>query len=199
MRKCCMAMILFVIVIVINTGCNIQSGGSLDNTHDEITNESELEITNSISNLDESKEGQNTTSSKYDDVISEYIKKLYEEKMDHIQGDVIYSKHIILKIVSNESEMLCYLMPWCSKFNIKPDEKLELTGSNGIVCRLTLTVSENGDYEVTDYWEPRDGALFSDDLKKNFPEEIQNNAINSVSLYANSLQNEILDEIGYNK
>ena len=74
-----------------------------------------------------------------------------------------------------------------------------MTGSNGIVCRLTLRVAENGDYEVTDYWEPRDGALFSDDLKENFPEEIQDDAINSVSLYANSLQNDILDEIGYNK
>lgn len=130
-----------------------------------------------------------------EEAISTY--DLYEERMSFTEGNKVYTKYTMLMRVDNEEEVVCYLMPWCVKFDVKSDEEIELTGFNRIVCEVKLELLDDEGYAVTSYWEPGDGVFYVNDIKERFPEEIHYEVLRTVQLYANDLHEEICDEVGY--
>lgn len=130
-----------------------------------------------------------------DEALSYYIIEKYKSELSYMDGEIEEEAHIIMKTIDNDKEIICYVMPWYSKFTKKEDGSLEETGSTGIVCKITLTHNDNGEYKLIDYWEPGDGAYFIEDIKEVFPKDIQNDAINSVQLYYKTLQDDIIKKV----
>ena len=68
--------------------------------------------------------------------------------------------------------------------------KLEAVGGSLVPAALTFDVTDSG-YELTDYWEPRDGAGYDDDIRANFPPGAAEKALNDRD-YAAALKAETL-------
>ena len=197
-------LIIFIAIPMIITGCNNDSDYFV-NTEEissfsqkqiqEKENSSGEDIQSSI--IESSTKKETETLLTVEDVLLNYITTLYEEKMYFMAGNQLYAKYIMLMRIDNEEETVCYLMPWCIKFNVKSDGYITKSGANGVVCEIKLKQLDDGGYMVIDYWEPGDGALYSADIKERFPEEIHDTAINSVTLFVKTLNDEICNEVGF--
>lgn len=51
-----------------------------------------------------------------------------------------------------------------------PDGAVSLVSGSHIPTALTFSVSKDGEYELTEYWIPRDGNYYAEDIKAKFPE-----------------------------
>ena len=148
-------------------GCNNNSNYFVNT--EGVTSSSQEQIQETESSVDEdiqpsiigsSTNKETETLLTVEDAILNYITMLYEDRMSRVAGNQLYAKYIMLMRIDNEEETVCYLMPWCIKFNIKSDGYITKPGANGIVCEITLKQLDDGSYVVIDYWEPGDGALY---------------------------------------
>ena len=58
------------------------------------------------------------------------------------------------------------------------DNGLETTGGSHIPVALSFDLDERG-YTLTEYWEPRDGSYFAQDIREKFPMHIVDDGLNS--------------------
>lgn len=134
--------------------------------------------------------------SKYDLTDLEEAVKFYILK----QNDALESypvqtaAHHILKQVDNEDGIVCYLYYGMFGFHVtaegRLDEKEENIGGHFGLARVSLAKNEDGEYQLMDFWSPRDGGLLDDDVRENFPEDIQDEAIMAHSYYYQELSAE---------
>ena len=50
--------------------------------------------------------------------------------------------------------------------------KLERVAGTGSPAMITFTKNEDGGYTLKEFWEPHDGSLYAEDIRKMFPENI---------------------------
>ena len=82
-----------------------------------------------------------------------------------------------------------YLMVLHQKYSFYEDTLKEVGGSY-IPTAITFDVDENGEYTLTEYWEPRDGAYHAKDIRSKFPETAAEAALNNQD-YIDELQDEV--------
>lgn len=64
----------------------------------------------------------------------------------------------------------------------KRDGKIEVKSGSHVPSAVTFDTSDNGDvssYKCVEYWEPRDGSYFSEDIRSKFPSSIVNDALSA--------------------
>ena len=71
----------------------------------------------------------------------------------------------------------CYGWALYEKYNISA-AGIENVGGSHIPVALTFTLNENG-YQLQEYWEPRDGSYYVDDIRKKFPSDTVDDALDS--------------------
>jgi len=55
---------------------------------------------------------------------------------------------------------------------------LEAVGGSYVPAALTFTISDSGEYILEEYWEPRDGGYYADDVRDKFPGASADDALN---------------------
>lgn len=71
----------------------------------------------------------------------------------------------------------CYGWALYEKYNISA-AGIENVGGSHIPVALTFTLNENG-YQLQEYWEPRDGSYYVDDIREKFPSDTVDDALDS--------------------
>lgn len=138
----------------------------------------------SISDLDKFKIGyikQNTAfqGNSLDSAVSAAVKKHYKSELP--TGLLSAESHIILETVSGtpkvnqkNSSISVYLITLYEEFN-SGGERVSASLSPAV---LTFSVSEKGEYVLTDFWEPEDGENYEKSIRDKFPKEAAEKAIN---------------------
>lgn len=73
-----------------------------------------------------------------------------------------------------------------AKYNISA-AGIEDVGGSHIPVVLTFTLNENG-YQLQEYWEPRDGSYYVDDIRKKFPSDTVGDALDSQKYIVQQIQ-----------
>ena len=141
---------IFILILIMINGCNNNSDYFVNTEGVTSSSQEQIQETEALLTIE--------------DAILNYIIMLYEDRMSRVAGNQLYAKYIMLMSIDNEEEIVCYLMPWCIKFNVKSDGEIKVTGVNGIVCEITLKLIEDESYTVTSYWEPGDIVSVTNDF-----------------------------------
>ncbi len=67
------------------------------------------------------------------------------------------------------------------------DGKLEERGGSYGPAVLTFSIDETGAYTLEEYWEPRDGSYYTDDIRDKFPEQAAEEAFGKHQDYSDEL------------
>lgn len=130
-----------------------------------------------------------------DEAVKYYISKENEGGVKEYPLQTV--AHRTLKQEETERGTVRYLYYGELSYQISPDGLLldeeEAGGRFGLV-KITLSKDENGEYQLVDYWTPGDGGLLDDDISENFPEDIQEEAINAHTKYGNEISGECLKQ-----
>ncbi len=118
-----------------------------------------------------------SASSDLDQAILKAILDRYaSEKPDgliHTASYVLLSKEVIsgTPLVGQNDHMekeAVYLLVQHIKYSTYGG-KLEARGGSYIPTAITFSIDENGNYILEEYWEPRDGGYYTDDIREKFP------------------------------
>ena len=86
-----------------------------------------------------------------------------------------------------------YLLVMHQKYAMQNGEPTAIGGSY-IPTVLTFTKEDNGEYILDEYWEPRDGAYYDDDIKAKFPAGIIDEVWN-MDAYSEKLKKQCADDV----
>ncbi len=151
-----------------------------------------LEIHDGYSDVDD--EGSNN-GDPLDNAISQAILNHYaSDKPDgliHVESHVLLANEGTNKTpvsvsdhaASEETVYLLVLHQTYSSYGSALEEK----GGSYIPAAITFNVSESGEYTAKEYWEPRDGAYYADDIRDKFPGASADDALNNQA-YAKDLE-----------
>ncbi len=70
------------------------------------------------------------------------------------------------------------------------DGKLEEEGGSYGPVAITFSIDETGAYTLEEYWEPRDGSYYTDDIRKKFPELVAKEAFDKHQAYSEELSDQ---------
>lgn len=93
---------------------------------------------------------------------------------------------------NSDKEITVYALVLHQSYNTYGGELVEEGGSH-IPTALTFSVDENGEYTLTEYWQPRDGSYYVSDIRKKFPEEAAEKAIDT-QIYIEQLIQECYEQ-----
>ena len=79
---------------------------------------------------------------------------------------------------NNDKEITVYALVLHQSYNTYGGELVEEGGSH-IPAALTFLVDENGEYTLTEYWQPRGGSYYASDIREKFPKEAAEKAIDT--------------------
>ena len=107
----------------------------------------------------------------------------------HSEGRFIATDYDVLLVSESGSETTVYAWVLYEEFSFDGrDVKVE-TGSH-IPIAITFDTSDNDDdsstYDVIEYWEPRGGSCYADDIRAKFPWSIRRKALDNSDLKAQS-------------
>jgi hypothetical protein len=101
------------------------------------------------------------------------------------KGDFACESHVILSTVADyktpsgkASTVTVYAMVLYQTFSYS-DEALKEIGGSHIPTALTFKIGKNGEYTLTEYWQPRDGSYYAKDIRKKFPKSIEKDALDT--------------------
>ena len=86
-----------------------------------------------------------------------------------------------------------YLLVMHQKYSMQNGEPSAIGGSY-IPTVLTFTKEDNGEYILDEYWEPRDGAYYDDDIKAKFPAGVIDEVWN-MDAYSEKLEKQCADDV----
>ena len=114
-----------------------------------------------------------------DTAVSEAI--LDYHNSDKNDGLIHCESHIIFDIkedVIDTKQITAYALVMHQAYSTYGGELVSEQGSY-IPTALTFVVDENDNYKLTEYWEPRDGSYYSSDIRKKFPKEAAESAMDT--------------------
>ncbi len=88
---------------------------------------------------------------------------------------------------------LYYLLVMHQKYSMQNGQPTAIGGSY-IPTVLTFTKEDNGEYILDEYWEPRDGAYYDDDIKAKFPAGVIDEVWN-MDAYSEKLKKQCADDV----
>ena len=86
-----------------------------------------------------------------------------------------------------------YLLVMHQKYSMQ-NGALTAIGGSYIPTVLTFTKEDNGEYILDEYWEPRDGAYYDDDIKAKFPAGVIDDVWN-MDAYSEKLKKQCADDV----
>lgn len=82
----------------------------------------------------------------------------------------------VLGMDNTDNETTVYMWVLSEEYSYADGLQLE----TGVHIPTIITVKQvNNAYELVEYWEPRDGAYYTEDIKEKFPSHLQNKVFNS--------------------
>ncbi len=112
--------------------------------------------------------------SELDIFISQVI--MTENKTIHTSENFPCENHKILDIETDGNSIIIY--SWVLYCEYK-DASLEIESSSHVPTVITVTKSDNGKYNLVEYWIPRDGTNYEADIKEKFPRHLWEKALDS--------------------
>ena len=99
-----------------------------------------------------------------------------KEKNDFDKYDCLAESHYLLG-VQNVDDTHCkvYVMSLCERYRYSYTENV----SGSSMCRMIDFQKENGEWAMTDSWQPRDGAGYTASIKQTVPKEISDEAVDT--------------------
>jgi hypothetical protein len=87
---------------------------------------------------------------------------------------------VTLASETKNNTLTVYAMVLYMSFDVN-DGVLEEVSGGHTPSVLTFDISSEDEYRLTDYWEPRDGSYYVEDIREKFPEIIQDMALDTQS------------------
>lgn len=99
-----------------------------------------------------------------------------KEKNDFDKYDCLAESHYLLG-VQNVDDTHCkvYVMSLCERYRYSYTENV----SGSSMCRMIDFQNENGEWVMTDSWQPRDGTGYTASIKQTVPKEISDEAVDT--------------------
>ena len=135
-------------------------------------------LTPSVSQ-DVSSDTTESTDALLEDTVSKAI--LSENAGQYLEGDFATESHTTLKTVTEGNTTTVYTIVLYLEFNYT-DEGMEVVSGCDMPVALTFTKTEDGGYDLTEYWEPTDGTEYTTSIQEKFPSDICEIAMN-LNLY----------------
>lgn len=129
----------------------------------------------------------NPLSTKIDDQLKTFLdmKIAEQHKSDKTEDNFLTSDCKILGTKKNGSETTIYAWILYQEYSYNGELKVE-SGSHiptAITVRKTDNSGDSGiDYELVEYWIPRDGSYYADDIKDKFPLSLRSKALDNNSI-----------------
>lgn len=128
-----------------------------------------------------------TSQTDVDKKLNSYISQviLEENRTDHTADNLACESHKILKAETKGNRTVVYAWVLYMEY-----ANADLETSSGSHIPTVITVDKNeGQYDLAEYWVPRDGSYYEPDIKSKFPSDIQDKALDS-QLYIEEQTNE---------
>ena len=159
---------------------DINNQNSENDSNDEIPKEITASEESKVQSPDDSDKTTNVEVSNLDKVVSAAVLKNYQD--EYYFSDFATEAHTILKVVEEGDFITAYAMALYLEFKLEGDSLSVSRGSHSPTA-ITFEKLKNGEYEVTEFWTPKDGSYFSITIKEKFPEEIHDAVFDMVGGY----------------
>ena len=120
--------------------------------------------------------------------------KLLESADSYSEGEVNAEGHIILEV--DEDAKKAYVLTTYGEYGFVNGNMTKISGT-GVIPAVAYFTEENNNFNVTSFEYPGDGAMFMEDIKKMFPENLQKRCAGSD--YENDYAQMLLQEQEYVK
>ncbi|MGN0518483.1 MAG: M56 family metallopeptidase [Acutalibacteraceae bacterium] len=121
----------------------------------------------------------NPTGKDVDDKLDRYITDviLKHNKVTEPTYEFACEDHIVLGVKNNDDKTTVYMVVMFSGYNYKSGDITEESSSH-IPTVITVKSDGKGGYTLDEYWTPRDGGYYTDDIKSKFPLAMQSDVFN---------------------
>jgi beta-lactamase regulating signal transducer with metallopeptidase domain len=109
-------------------------------------------------------------------------------------GDFACESHVILSTESSSSindgksdAVTVYAMVLYQVYDYS-NSAIQIVGGSHIPTALTFYIDKEGQYTLTEYWQPRDGSYYVKDIREKFPKAIQSDALDTQKLILAQIQ-----------
>ncbi|MDR1001542.1 MAG: hypothetical protein LBL96_12240 [Clostridiales bacterium] len=86
-------------------------------------------------------------------------------------ADFVAQAHITLKTVQNGSNITVYAMTLYKEFK-KTGDKIEEVGGSNVPVAISFKKDSDGNYQLTEYWEPDVGDRYTPSIHNKFPKDL---------------------------
>lgn len=141
--------------------------------------ETDVDIDSLVKGVESSQAGHDKISAidDLDNAISAAILDHYRrddpDGLIHVESHVLLANETVsgtpkLGADNHIEKTVAYLLVFHEKYSTYGGE-LESVGGSYVPAALTFTISDSGEYILEEYWEPRDGGYYVDDIRDKFP------------------------------
>jgi len=103
---------------------------------------------------------------------------LSEHADGYKNGDFATEAHTVLKTVESDNTATVYAMVLYQKYNYDNGWFSE-TGGGHMPVAITFEKNIKGEYDLKEYWIPKDGTYYAPSIKEKFPSDISLNTLNT--------------------
>lgn len=115
-------------------------------------------------------------------------------------SDFAAESHVILKTVENGNTTTVYTMALYQEYTYSGSGGgFSETGGSHMPVAITFKKNTAGQYELTEYWIPQDGSYYAPSIKKRFPADIYDKALNTQAYIQAQIQACYEKAIAYGK
>ena len=93
-------------------------------------------------------------------------------------SDFATQAHVTLKTVESGDTVTVYAMALYLEF-VYADDGLTVSGGSHMPVAVTFKANTEGDYELVEYWMPRDGTEYAPSIEGKFPPDIATDALDA--------------------
>jgi hypothetical protein len=120
-------------------------------------------------------------------------------------GDFACESHVILSTESSSSindgkadAVTVYAMVLYQVYDYS-NSAIQIVGGSHIPTALTFYIDKEGKYNLTEYWQPRDGSYYVNDIREKFPKAIQSDARDTQKFILAQIQNCYAQAVAHGK
>lgn len=113
-----------------------------------------------------------------------------ERAQTYAEGECAAEGHTILRAEpgTEEDTLVVYALCSTGNYGFVNGNLEEISGSGAIPSRLTFALGGDGFLTLMDYWEPEDGAGYADSIRRTFPADLTEQALDAGTRYPDLLE-----------
>ena len=129
-----------------------------------------------------------------DEVLDRFISEviLEEYKSKEINNCIPFESHYIIGAKEENNQAIVYMLVNYDGFVWEDNDVKSITGSF-VPTVVTAKKDKAGRYVLEEYWKPRDGDFYGDDIREKFPDSLEDEVFNHESF------SKMLNEDNYNR